>query len=409
MEIAIMPSPQDPIEKLRKIMRVSRRVRQDQMRGALEMDAVEFNKVIFDWAEEFHFSIDGDFVNFDGADVEQFIVQLDRQFATWGNKEGARAGKTDIVAEDEKEPAIGLATLANPPAVMVPPLPSTGISSGSGDEIALKLIEERHRQRRLEESPPPPPSSPSSQAIVRLALDKARSIKDFAEAETYFAEAKAPFVELFLKNPLDEVKQNLLEVLRAEEAAFLSHNTSNPAREKRQKHTYKILVASAGLVGGFGKTALCHKFVYGIFKVDSSWTAGIDFHAKDIEMNGVAYSLLIYDFGDYRFREFFPLFMRGAKGAILLYDMTKEITSLDNLEECVGICRAEDKSLPILLCGTKLDLVDERSGVGDYAKGFLQPLGMFDYLQVSAKTGENVEKAFETLVKKITERQEKGQ
>jgi len=79
------------------------------------------------------------------------------------------------------------------------------------------------------------------------------------------------------------------------------------------------------------------------------------------------------------------------------------------LEEWVNICRTQDKNLPILFCGTKIDLVEERSVAGDYARSFLQPLGLFDYLEVSAKTGENVEKSFELIVRKITERQEKEQ
>ncbi len=81
-----MQTPSNPVQKLEKIMRVSKRVRQDQMRDALELGEAEFNKKIFDWAEQFHFMIDGDYINFDGADMDSFIAQLDNQFARWGLK-----------------------------------------------------------------------------------------------------------------------------------------------------------------------------------------------------------------------------------------------------------------------------------------------------------------------------------
>ncbi len=43
-----MQLPRDPSERLRKIMRVSKHVRQDQMRDALEMEAADFNRMNFD-------------------------------------------------------------------------------------------------------------------------------------------------------------------------------------------------------------------------------------------------------------------------------------------------------------------------------------------------------------------------
>ncbi len=173
-----------------------------------------------------------------------------------------------------------------------------------------------------------------------------------------------------------------------------------------QKYIYKILVAGEG---GVGKTTLLYKYVNGTFIADTSMTIGVQFHVKNIEMNSVAYSLQLWDFGGQdRFRFMLPSYTLGAKGALLLYDTTR-MSTLDSLEEWVGICRTQDKNLPILFCGTKIDLVEERSVASDYAKGFLQQLNLFDYLEVSAKTGENVEKSFETIVKKITDRQEKEQ
>ncbi|HMF33105.1 MAG TPA: Rab family GTPase [Candidatus Lokiarchaeia archaeon] len=168
-----------------------------------------------------------------------------------------------------------------------------------------------------------------------------------------------------------------------------------------QKYIYKILVAGEG---GVGKTTLLYKYVNGTFIADTSMTIGVQFHVKNIELNAVSYSLQLWDFGGQeRFRFMLPSYTLGAKGALLLYDTTR-MSTLDQLEEWVNVCRTQDKDLPILFCGTKIDLVEERSVAQDYAKTFLGTLNLFDYIEVSAKTGENVEKAFEIIVRKITER-----
>lgn len=167
------------------------------------------------------------------------------------------------------------------------------------------------------------------------------------------------------------------------------------------RQTLKILLMGEG---GRGSTTVLTKYISGTFVADTAMTIGVQFFSKNIELNGVPYTLLFTDFaGQDRWRFLFPEYMAGAKGAILFFDTTR-MSSLDRLDEWVGIARMQDRDLPILLCGTKLDLANERSVAREYARGFLEPLQLFDYIEVSAKTGENVEWAFEMLVRKILER-----
>ncbi len=167
-----------------------------------------------------------------------------------------------------------------------------------------------------------------------------------------------------------------------------------------QNHNIKILVAGEG---GVGKTTLLHKYVSGTFVVDMSMTIGIQFHLKTVLVGGLAHNLHLWDLGGQdRFRFMLPSYVLGAKGALLLYDTTR-IVSLESLEEWVGICRTHDKNLPILLCGTKVDLVEDRSVSLDLVKSYLESLNFFGHLEVSAKNGQNVEKAFEMLVNELTQ------
>jgi small GTP-binding protein len=167
------------------------------------------------------------------------------------------------------------------------------------------------------------------------------------------------------------------------------------------EHVFKILVAGEG---GVGKTTLLLKYVNGTFCEDTSMTIGIQFHHKTIQQNGIEYSLQLWDFGGQdRFRFMLPSYAAGAKGAMLLYDTTRMAT-LENLTEWVKICRTHDPELPILFVGTKLDIVEDRSVPSDMAKDYLTPLNMFDYIEVSSKTGENVDEAFNRIVARISAR-----
>ncbi len=165
-----------------------------------------------------------------------------------------------------------------------------------------------------------------------------------------------------------------------------------------EQYRLKIIVAGEG---GVGKTTLLHKYVSGIFLSETSMTIGVQFHVKYVHVGDINCALQLWDFGGQeQFRFLLPSYVRGARGALLMFDTTR-ISSLNALEEWTKICRTYDPHLPILLCGTKADLVERRSVSPDIAREYIAPLGLLDYLEVSAKTGQNVETLFEVLVKHI--------
>ncbi len=160
----------------------------------------------------------------------------------------------------------------------------------------------------------------------------------------------------------------------------------------------KVMVAGDG---GVGKTTLIRKFVSGSFDGATAMTIGVQFHVKEMTYEGRPVSLQLWDLGGQEhFRFMLPSYTFGAKGAILLYDTTRELT-LERLEEWVKICRTHTKDLPILFGGTKTDLVEQRCISAARARSLLEPLNLFDHLEVSAKVGANVERAFEMIVAKI--------
>ena len=86
-----------------------------------------------------------------------------------------------------------------------------------------------------------------------------------------------------------------------------------------------------------------------------------------------------------------------------MFDLTRTMT-LENIEEWVNICRKEDPNLPILFLGTKSDLIEDICIEEDYIIAYKEKFNLYDYLQVSSKTGENVAYSFENLTREILKR-----
>jgi small GTP-binding protein len=169
-----------------------------------------------------------------------------------------------------------------------------------------------------------------------------------------------------------------------------------------KKFILKILTAGEG---GVGKTTLLHRFVEGRFSAETKMTIGVEFFLKELELDDKHCTLQLWDFGGQeRFRFLLESYVLGAKGALLMFDLTRPMT-LQNLEQWINIVRKGDPSIPILFLGTKNDLTDEIMIQDEYALSFKEEFKLMDYLRISSKSGENVAKAFDLLTSKILERQ----
>jgi len=105
-----MPVDKATIEKLKKILRVSKSIEIERMREMLKMDKETFNDKLLDLADEFGFEIDREYVNINRDNIGEFIDMLDGQFESWEKKELTRTGKIEdikiekVVVEKRKEP-----------------------------------------------------------------------------------------------------------------------------------------------------------------------------------------------------------------------------------------------------------------------------------------------------------------
>jgi small GTP-binding protein len=169
---------------------------------------------------------------------------------------------------------------------------------------------------------------------------------------------------------------------------------------------YKIILAGDKNVG---KTSLITRFCDNIFKEDMKSTIGVDFKRKVIDLKGehkdFSLDLNIWDFaGEKKYRALFPSYANGAAGAMILFDTTNK-KSLYDIENWINIINENaQKDVVKILIATKIDLKKDREVSKNDAKNFCKKYEWCKgFISTSAKTGENVEKAFLQVAKEIVE------
>jgi Ras-related protein Rab-11B len=163
---------------------------------------------------------------------------------------------------------------------------------------------------------------------------------------------------------------------------------------------YKIVMLGDS---GVGKTSLVARLTNPDRPMnhDISATMGIEFDTQMLDTPQGKVKAQIWDTaGQERFaRVLLPTYFRKAKGVILVYDITnaKSLESLGERWMTQLNDHAASEDLAKLLVGNKSDLEASREVSEEKAKAFCQQYGM-QHLETSAKSGDNVLVAFETLV-----------
>ena len=164
---------------------------------------------------------------------------------------------------------------------------------------------------------------------------------------------------------------------------------------------YKILVIGDTSVG---KTCFIMRYADNIFQESYISTIGMDYKLKNITLeNGKLVKLQIWDTaGQEKFHSITKSFYKGANGIILIYSVLDK-NSLQNVKNWMDSIKAQvPENVAIILVGNKKD--DEERRVVSYEQGEdMAESYKLPFFECSAKTGENLDKAFDSLVKKILE------
>jgi small GTP-binding protein len=166
-------------------------------------------------------------------------------------------------------------------------------------------------------------------------------------------------------------------------------------------YTWKIMMLGDRSVP---KTSLTIRYISGFFLEDLRLTIGVDFYSKTTGFKEKKVKLQIWDFGgEERFRFLLHQYCKGANGAMFLYDITNPLT-LAHLPDWIQLIRGHAGNIPIMLIGTRLHLERFRVVTREEGMEIARWYNLSSFVELSSKTGQNVEMAFEVMTETLFER-----
>jgi len=173
--------------------------------------------------------------------------------------------------------------------------------------------------------------------------------------------------------------------------------------KKTMSYVFKVIVVGDG---GVGKTALSLRCTTKVFVENYKVTIGVDFRIKRLTIDNIQSKLHIWDTGGQeRFTNIRSHYFQGARGALIVYDITSE-RSFWNIKKWFQEVKKHREDIPMILIGNKLDLEQLRMISSDEGETMAKEIGS-QFFEASAKTGENVEFIFRTLNSMLIERAQK--
>ena len=171
--------------------------------------------------------------------------------------------------------------------------------------------------------------------------------------------------------------------------------------EKEYEFIIKILIIGDSTVG---KTNFVYKFSEDKFSENYFATTGIELKTSSIQIDGKSIKIQLWDtVGQEKYRAMIKNLYLKSQGIIILFDITNE-TSFINLKNWMSqIKESCGEDIPILLVGNKIDLEDNRVINKERAMEYANNENI-EYIEVSSKTGENINKALTSLLQKILKR-----
>lgn len=168
------------------------------------------------------------------------------------------------------------------------------------------------------------------------------------------------------------------------------------------QYQFRIIMLGDSTVG---KSSLLKRYTEDLFLESINQTVGVDFYVHFLEVEpGIRVKLQFWDTaGQERFRSVTRSYYRNSVGGLLVFDLTNR-ASFDHIQDWhAEVCeRVQPHKVVFILVGQKSDrdAQEERVVSREEAEKLAGKLRMV-YVEVSAKTGQNVTEAFELLTRQV--------
>ena len=155
---------------------------------------------------------------------------------------------------------------------------------------------------------------------------------------------------------------------------------------------FKLILIGDSYVG---KSNILLKYLKNQFNENSKTTIGVEFGTKNIIINNKRIKIQIWDTaGQERYRSITSAYYKGAKGALIVYDITRKNT-FDNIDKWIIDLKLNgDKNICIIILGNKRE-INKNDGI---KKAEMYKIA---FLETSALNGDNISKAFDELIEQI--------
>jgi Ras-related protein Rab-11A len=161
---------------------------------------------------------------------------------------------------------------------------------------------------------------------------------------------------------------------------------------------FKVVLVGDSFVG---KTNIMSKYLKNEFHEDSKATVGVEFGSRQFNIEGHVVKAQIWDTaGQERYKAITSAYYKGAKGAFIVYDITRK-ESFDNVTKWAEQLKSSaDKNLTIIIIGNKVDLEDQRQIKAEEGQNKANELESA-FIETSASSGTNLDKAFEMMINEV--------
>ena len=151
---------------------------------------------------------------------------------------------------------------------------------------------------------------------------------------------------------------------------------------------------------GVGKTCIIRRYYDNEYVENPASTCGGSYSAKQLKINNKIIQIDLWDTaGQERFRSLGKHFYKDAYIVILVYDITNR-KSFDELKDVwyPSLKEFGEKYSVLGVVGNKCDLYENEEVKEAEAREYSQQIGA-TYMLVSAKSGDNINLLFDTLIK----------